>query len=104
MSGLLVNWLTIAVPEELAFRLILSGQIEKRWESRALAIAVSSVAFGVWHTPRMEGFGRYAYIVLASFCGAVYNSCYQLSGRNILAPALLHAMIDTLWIAAFRAV
>jgi len=84
----------IAVPEELFFRGLLQNLLEGSWGSRYGAQAAVSVAFGFTHI--LHGFPNWPYVLLASIAGWFYGSAWR-SQRSLVASALTHALVDTLW-------
>ena len=107
-------FLTIALPEELFFRGVLQGGIERRLGRPWPALAIASVAFGLMHwnnvSEDLAGVtdGRtilayqLTYFSLATIAGAVYGLAYRWGG-SILAPAIVHALVDTAWHFLFQA-
>ena len=97
--------LTAASTEEFFFRGVLQTRLAALVRSRAVAILLTSVLFGLFHWP-------YAYLVphwpshgdlwaalQAAMCvgllgGVVLGVVYELSGRNLLACAIVHALIN----------
>ena len=93
-------FVVIAVPEELLFRGIIQNVLEKSLGHRNLALGVTAVVFGLAHLnngPRPD----WRYVVLATLAGWFYGRAY-LRTRNLIAPALLHTFVDTVWRGFFR--
>lgn len=111
--------LATALTEELLFR----GAVLGAWKRAAgtpVAVAVSSVAFGVWHVlPALESHehnpagarisaragGRPAHvvgtIVATALAGAGF-AALRLRSRSVVAPVLAHAAVNQLGYAASR--
>ena len=93
-------FLVIAVPEELLFRGILQNVLEKSLGHRNLALGVTAVVFGLAHLnngPHAD----WRYVGLATLAGWFYGRAY-LKTRNLMAPTLLHTLVDTVWRGFFR--
>ena len=93
-------FLVIAVPEELLFRGILQNVLEKSLGHRNLALGVTAIVFGLAHLnngPHAD----WRYVGLATLAGWFYGRAY-LKTRNLMAPALLHTLVDTVWRGFFR--
>lgn len=84
----------IAVPEELFFRGLLQNLLEGTWGSRYRAQAAASVLFGFMHI--LHGFPNWPYVLLASIAGWFYGSAWRAE-RSLVASAITHALVDTLW-------
>jgi membrane protease YdiL (CAAX protease family) len=90
----------IAIPEELLFRGIIQNFLEKTFRKPALALIVTSLIFGAAHLnngPRPD----WRYFLLASLAGLFYGNAYQRT-RGLLAPAIVHTLVDTVWRAFFK--
>ena len=90
----------IAVPEELLFRGIIQNFMQRCCLSPLVALAVTSVLFGAAHlnngpTP------DWRYFLLATVAGLFYGNAYRLT-RNLMAPAIVHTLVDTVWRSFFR--
>lgn len=99
--GILV---TVAIPEELFFRGLLLNLLHKSMAGRWLPQAVAAVVFGLSHFNNQAYPGGplpdYRYVLFASIAGYFYGRIYLRSG--LFAAALVHAMMDTVWIHLFR--
>jgi len=95
------NVLTVAITEELFFRMVIMNGINQTWPSSRgwKGLFISSIIFGLMHWPRKSGqlIEQILYASLAFIAGLVYGNAYQLSGNNILAAVLTHSLTDTLW-------
>jgi len=98
----LENVLTVAITEELFFRVVLMNginvSVKNNW-SGWFGILVSSLCFGLMHWPRREGhpIEQLIYASLAFVSGILYSQAYRLSGNNIIAAVLTHSLTDTAW-------
>jgi membrane protease YdiL (CAAX protease family) len=90
----------IAMPEELLFRGIIQNFLQKSWLKPLPALIVTSVIFGVAHLnngPRPD----WRYFLLATIAGLFYGNAYTRT-RALLAPAIVHTLVDTVWRSFFR--
>lgn len=88
-------FLFIAWLEELLFRGFLQTLLSKTMRSPVRAQLFASCLFGlahIFHAP----VPNWRYVILASIAGWFYGSAYR-SGGNLLAAALTHALVDTVW-------
>lgn len=95
-------FLFIAIPEELLFRGIIQNLLEKSSLGSVPALVVTSLIFGASHLnngPRPD----WRYFLLASIAGLFYGNAYQRT-RRLLAPAIVHTLVDTVWRGFFRGV
>jgi len=93
-------FLFIAIPEELLFRGIIQNLMERSWLGPTRALIVTSFIFGASHLnngPRPD----WRYFLLASIAGLFYGNAYQRT-RNLLAPAIVHTLVDTVWRGFFK--
>jgi CAAX protease family protein len=93
-------FLFIAIPEELLFRGIIQNLLEKSWLGSVPALIVTSLIFGASHLnngPRPD----WRYFLLASIAGLFYGNSYQRT-RKLLAPAIVHTLVDAVWRGFFR--
>ena len=74
------------VSEEILFRGFIQGLVAK-WNGPALAIAVSSVLFGLCHAMTR------AYALIAGLIGAYLGALCVFTG-NLLTPIVAHALYD----------
>lgn len=90
----------IAIPEELLFRGIIQNFLEKTLRKPVVALIVTSLIFGAAHLnngPKPD----WRYFLLASLAGMFYGNAYQRT-RGLLAPAIVHTLVDTVWRAFFK--
>ena len=93
-------FLCIAIPEELLFRGIIQNLLEKSRLGPWPALVVTSLIFGASHLnngPRPD----WRYFLLASIAGLFYGNAYQRT-RKLMAPAIVHTLVDTIWRGFFR--
>ena len=95
-----------AVVEEVVFRGVLLGSVLHR--GSAAAVAVSSVAFGLWHTVPTLLMARQNRLdmrvvpagVLLTAAAGVFLGWLRIETGSVAAPLLLHASINSLAAAA----
>jgi len=87
-------FLFIALLEELFFRGFLQSLISSSLESVWRGQLIVACLFGLFHILHAP-FPNWRYVALASVAGWFYGSAFQHGG--ILASALTHAMVDTVW-------
>jgi membrane protease YdiL (CAAX protease family) len=85
----------IALLEELFFRGYLQNLLSNTLRSARNAQALVSCIFGLFHILHAP-FPNWRYVALATVAGWFYGSAFVTSG-NLLAPALTHALVDTVW-------
>ena len=114
---LLGIFLFTGLPEEILFRglihNLLAGRLKKN-QSELPVLLISSIIFGLAHVNNSDPpfifvhlFGMdwsipWAYVILATIAGWFYGLAY-IRTRSILAPAMLHAMVDGWWSYFFNA-
>ncbi len=89
----------IAIPEELLFRGLVQNILAKKLKREWVALVLASVFFGATHynnTPTPD----WRYLLLATLAGLLYGYNYRKS-RSLLGPALLHALVDSVWFLFF---
>lgn len=87
--------LFIALLEELFFRGFLQNLLSRTFDSWKWAQLTAACLFGLFHILHAP-FPNWRYVILASVAGWFYGSAYRSSG-TIMASALLHAAVDTIW-------
>ena len=92
--------LFIGIPEELLFRGLIQNFLDqwlgKGWSSLLLAALV----FGAAHLDNDQP-PNFAYALMATIAGIFYGRAFRRTG-GLMAPALVHALVDTVWRAVFR--
>jgi membrane protease YdiL (CAAX protease family) len=100
LSSFAVILLFIGIPEELLFRGLLQNFLEQWWGKGFRSLGAASLLFGAAHLNNGEA-PNYSYMLLASIAGVFYGITFRRAG-NLLAPAVLHALVDAVWRAFFR--
>jgi len=112
---LLGIFLFTGLPEELLFRGLIHNLLSERFNNTSplFILFFSSIIFGFAHINNNDPpfiyvhlFGNqfpipWAYIILSSIAGWFYGLAYIRTG-SILAPAILHAMVDGWWVYFFN--
>jgi uncharacterized protein len=93
--------LFIAVLEELFFRGFLQSLLSTTLRSWVAAQLIVSALFGLFHILHAP-FPNWPYVALASVAGWFYGSAFRVSG-SLMASALVHAAVDTVWRTWFSA-
>ena len=73
---------------------------EKRWGRGWPALLVAASIFGAAHLNNGD-MPNWNYAFLATIAGIFYGRAFRQSG-SILAPACVHALVDTVWRAFLR--
>jgi membrane protease YdiL (CAAX protease family) len=94
-------FLFIAVLEELFFRGFLQSLLTHTLRSWVMAQVLVSVLFGLFHILHAP-FPNWPYVALATVAGWFYGSAFRTSG-SLMASALVHAAVDTVWRTWFSA-
>ena len=79
----------------MLFRGIIQNLLEKEIGRPGLALGVAAVIFGAAHLnngPHPD----WRYFLLATLAGVVYGRAYART-RNLMAPALVHTLVDVAW-------
>ncbi len=92
-------FLFIALLEELFFRGFLQTLVSRSIGSAWVGQAVISCLFGLFHILHAP-FPNWKYVLLATVAGWFYGTAFVKSG-GLMASALTHAMVDTVWRAFF---
>jgi len=90
----------IAIPEELLFRGIIQNFAERSFLKPTPALIVTSLIFGAAHLnngPKPD----WRYFLLASIAGLFYGNAYTKT-RKLLAPAIVHTLVDAFWRGFFK--
>ena len=91
-------FLTVALPEELFFRGILLGGMEKMFSKKWIPLVISSLAFGLMHWNNVNTLStQITYVSLAAVAGVGYGWAYRKSGNNLIAAILVHTLVDWTW-------
>ena len=85
----------IAWLEELLFRGFLQSLLSSTLKSERLGQLTASLAFGFSHI-LLAPAPNWRYVILASVAGWFYGAAFR-QARNLMAPCLTHALVDTAW-------
>ncbi len=94
-------FLFTALPEELLFRGLLQNLLAKTLGSNNLALIIASIVFGLAHLNNAPYPKNIIYCFLATLAGIFYGRAY-IATRSILAGAITHALVDTVWHELFK--
>ncbi|RME85876.1 MAG: CPBP family intramembrane metalloprotease [Planctomycetota bacterium] len=93
-----------ALPEEFLFRGLLHQMID-HWLGKPryfiLPLLISSIFFGLCHWNNGHPQPNWNYVILATIAGFFYGMTY-LKSKSIVASALVHASVNTLWALFFH--
>jgi membrane protease YdiL (CAAX protease family) len=89
MPLLILTALTAGVTEELIFRGYIQPRLETASNSPALAVVITSLLFGVLHSP----YGTITQVVVPIFIGAFFSLFYRRY-RNIKICIVTHFLFD----------
>ena len=93
-------FLFIALLEEIFFRGFLQSLLSNSLQSGRKGQALVACIFGLFHILHAP-FPNWRYVALATFAGWFYGSAFVEAG-NLLAPAITHALVDTVWRTFFE--
>ncbi|PYX81334.1 MAG: CPBP family intramembrane metalloprotease domain-containing protein [Acidobacteria bacterium] len=99
VTGAVLTFLFIAMPEELFFRGILQNLLETRLGRRG-ALALTAVLFGLSHYHRGGTFD-WRYLLLAAIAGIFYGRAWR-ANHQLLASIITHTLVDVVWSVWFR--
>lgn len=94
-------FLFTALPEELLFRGLIQNLLAKKFGSNNLALVITSIVFGLAHLNNAPYPKNMTYCCLATLAGFFYGRAY-FATRSILAAAITHALVDTVWHELFK--
>jgi membrane protease YdiL (CAAX protease family) len=94
-AGWLFTLFFVAMPEELFFRGLMLNMLERRIDTNR-ALAVTSVVFGLAHFNKRTQYFNWRYVILAAIAGVFYGRAW-LARRRLLASAITHTTVDTVW-------
>ena len=86
----------VAIPEELLFRGLVQNLLPKAFRTPPPRFA-SGVGYLWRDASEQQQLPDWRYFVLATVAGLFYGWVYAKS-KSLLAPALLHAAVDTIWV------
>ncbi len=100
----LLSWISIfafiAILEETYFRGWLQNLLERRI-GRAWSLIVTAALFGLSHFNKGATHFNWRYVLLAIFAGIFYGRAWR-EERRLMASAITHASVDTIWAIWFR--
>jgi membrane protease YdiL (CAAX protease family) len=88
-------FLFIALLEEMFFRGFFQTLISENLGSAMKGQILAACLFGLFHILHAP-FPNWRYVLLATVAGWFYGSAFR-QGGNLMASAITHAMVDTLW-------
>lgn len=91
----------VAIPEELLFRGIIQNFLQRSFLRPVWALVVTSIIFGAAHLNNGPHQPDWRYFLLATIAGLFYGNAYNRAG-SLLAPALVHTLVDAVWRGFFR--
>jgi membrane protease YdiL (CAAX protease family) len=94
-------FLFTALPEEFLFRGLIQNWIERSTGRRVISLLAASVIFGASHLNNGPPIPNYRYFLMATIAGIFYGSAWTSTG-SLMASALTHALVDTVWSVIFR--
>lgn len=90
-----------ALPEEILFRGIIQHVMESALKSRAVALILGAVVFGISHLNNGPDVANYRYFVMATLAGVFYGNAWRRE-RNVLTSTITHTLVNTGWRLFFR--
>lgn len=93
-------FLLTGVPEELLFRGLIQNLLQRWISQRWLSLLVSAAIFGAAHLNNGPS-PDWRYFLLATLAGVAYGTAYR-RGITLMAPALTHTLVDSVWALFFR--
>ncbi|MGH9323228.1 MAG: CPBP family glutamic-type intramembrane protease [Vicinamibacteria bacterium] len=100
LGSFLAILLFIGIPEELLFRGLLQNFLDQWWGKGFHSLLAASLVFGAAHLDN-DAAPNFSYALLATIAGIFYGRTFRQSG-SLLAPAIVHALVDAVWRAFFR--
>jgi membrane protease YdiL (CAAX protease family) len=94
-------FLFTALPEEFLFRGLIQNWIQRTTQRRVVSLMIASVIFGASHLNNGPPIPNYRYFLMATIAGIFYGSAWTSTG-SLMASALTHALVDTVWSVVFR--
>jgi membrane protease YdiL (CAAX protease family) len=104
LGKFLLSWISIfafvAVLEETYFRGWVQNLLERRI-GRRWALITTAVLFGLSHFNKGAAHFNWRYVLLATFAGIFYGRAWR-EERRLMASAITHASVDTIWLLWLR--
>jgi len=94
-------FLFTALPEEFLFRGLIQNWIQRVSRNRVLSLLLASLIFGASHLNNGPPIPNYRYFLMATIAGVFYGTAWSTTG-SLMASALTHALVDTVWSVVFR--
>lgn len=94
-------FLFTALPEEFLFRGLIQNWIERMSRKPIASLIAASIVFGASHLNNGPPIPNYRYFFMATIAGVFYGRAWKTSG-SLMASALTHALVDTVWSVVFR--
>jgi hypothetical protein len=94
-AGWIFTLFFVAMPEELFFRGLMLNMLERRIGTNR-ALALTSILFGLAHFNKRTQYFNWRYVILAAMAGVFYGRAW-LARRRLLASAITHTTVDTVW-------
>ena len=94
-------FLFTAIPEEFLFRGLIQNWIHRESGNRVLSLIMASLIFGASHLNNGPPVPNYRYFLMATIAGVFYGTAWSTTG-SLMASALTHALVDTVWSVVFR--
>lgn len=91
----------IALPEELLFRGLLQNMLTSICKNAYIALGITAVIFGASHLNNGPTAPDMRYFALASVAALFYGHAY-IRTKRLMAPALIHVLIDAVWLHFFK--
>jgi hypothetical protein len=88
-------WVTV-LSEEFFFRGLLQQWIQKWTGKPVIALALTSILFGLAHLMYPPGFPNWRMVALASVAGVFYGRAFQ-QGKSIRAAMVTHTLVNVTW-------
>jgi hypothetical protein len=94
-------FLFTALPEEFLFRGLIQNWLERVTRRRVVSLVIAALIFGASHLNNGPPIPNYRYCLMATIAGIFYGSAWSATG-SLMASALTHALVDTVWSVVFR--
>jgi membrane protease YdiL (CAAX protease family) len=90
-----------ALPEEILFRGILQHVLESALKTRAGALILSALIFGLSHLNNGVELPNYRYVLMATLAGVFYGNAWRRN-KNVLTSTITHTLVNIGWRLFFR--
>jgi uncharacterized protein len=85
-----------ALPEEILFRGILQHVMESTFKTRAGALILGAMIFGLSHLNNGAIVPNYRYVLMATLAGVFYGNAWRRN-KNVLTSTITHTLVNTGW-------